>query len=339
MSGLPDIFNLPPVNTDLSGKTVIIIGANTGLGLEAAKHFAKLNLKRLIVGCRSEEKCASTCSVIVKETGFDRVEGWPIELGSFESVIAFADRFASDGGHLDLLLNNAAVLMPRYEQTENGWETSIQVNHLSGALLAFLLLPHILRTAEETSSIGRIVFVTSSTHGWVDFSSGNVPSDGDLLRTLSSKEFCNTDAMRKRYPETKLLNVLFVREFNDHIRSTLPVVVTSVDPGLCATDLARNAPISQELKEKMKYARTAEEGSRQLIRASLLPLSGDREVDELSIDQFRGAYYSNNAIKPPSDWVRSDEGKKIQSKVWSETVAELSKVSAKVKEVVQEYGL
>ncbi|KAG6874586.1 hypothetical protein C0993_000280, partial [Termitomyces sp. T159_Od127] len=97
----------PPVETaDLTGKTVMVIGANVGSGLEATKHFARMNPARLIQ----------------QETGYEAAETWIVDLSEFSSVIAFADKFEKDGGRLDILLANAAVLPDKSMSTSDGWE-------------------------------------------------------------------------------------------------------------------------------------------------------------------------------------------------------------------------
>ncbi|KAG5640177.1 hypothetical protein DXG03_000727, partial [Asterophora parasitica] len=105
---------VPPVATaDLRDKTIVVIGANTGLGFEASKHFARQKPARLILACRK----------LQKETTYRAAELWLIELSKFSSVVAFADKFEKDGGLLDILVANAGVALSEYT-TPDGWETS-----------------------------------------------------------------------------------------------------------------------------------------------------------------------------------------------------------------------
>jgi retinol dehydrogenase-12 len=141
---VPDV-----VRADLTNKTVIVVGANTGLGFEAAQHFAKMNPGRLILACRSEQKGRAAVNrefmnvlVISKylirvisnaglkaNTGYSNVKPWLVDLSRFSSVRTFADR-AMDLERLDILLLNAAVL-PRengfYTSTSGGWEATCDV--------------------------------------------------------------------------------------------------------------------------------------------------------------------------------------------------------------------
>ena len=135
--------NVPVLHTDLAGRTVVVVGSNVGIGFEAAKHFARMNPKRLIVTCRSQEKgvqtvesqfllssrsmrtrysCTCSHAAIQKETGFVAVEFWPLELTEFASVKAFADRFETDGGDLDILVANAAIVTRNFVLTSDGHE-------------------------------------------------------------------------------------------------------------------------------------------------------------------------------------------------------------------------
>jgi len=118
-------------------------------------------------------------------------------------VVAFAEKFAKDGGRLDYLILNAAVANPQYTQTNDDWETHLEVNHLSNALLTLLLLPQLAKTTENTGGYVRVVIVASGTHTWTDFSKERIPS-GKVLATLNDKEFIDkTNAMEVRYPASK----------------------------------------------------------------------------------------------------------------------------------------
>ena len=136
------LATVPPVEyEDLSGKTVVVIGANIGLGFEAAKHFAKMNPDRIILGCRSKERgeaaatsknnplpsCHSGSHFIYKElkteTGYESAELWVIDLARISSVVDFAERFEKEAGRIDILLLNAAIAPFAGQQlTADGYE-------------------------------------------------------------------------------------------------------------------------------------------------------------------------------------------------------------------------
>jgi retinol dehydrogenase 12 len=129
----------PVVRADLTGKTIVIVGANVGLGFEAAKHFASMNPKRLVLGCRSQEKGQAAVQgkfardwdwaffvdefcLAIQTTGFKNVELALVDVSSFASVSAFADAFIRDGSQIDILVYNAAVILQQYSATRDGWE-------------------------------------------------------------------------------------------------------------------------------------------------------------------------------------------------------------------------
>lgn len=115
---------LPLVETaDLSGKTALVVGANVGIGLEASKHFARMQPARLILACRSDVKGKAALAEIERETGYDRCELWTVDLANFASVTAFADKFEREGGDLHVLVMNAAIALPAYQRTTDNWES------------------------------------------------------------------------------------------------------------------------------------------------------------------------------------------------------------------------
>lgn len=139
----------PLVEKDLEGKTIIVTGANIGIGYETAKHFAKMNAGKIILACRDQKRgeaavqSAFTLSAwfsavslmtpdlniveIKEETGHKNVELWLLDLANFASVRSFADRYEKDGGRLDILVENAAVI-PTFDgvihPTVDGWEST-----------------------------------------------------------------------------------------------------------------------------------------------------------------------------------------------------------------------
>ncbi|KAI0697251.1 short-chain dehydrogenase [Cytidiella melzeri] len=323
---------VPPVLTaDLNDKTVLVVGANAGIGLEAAKHFARMGLARVILACRSEERGQKAAELIAKEINF-KADVELLDLSSFESVTALAKRL--NGEPIDILVANAAVALPEYVPTKDGWEQSLQVNHLSTALLSFLLVPNLLKAAELHALTSRLVIVCSEVHHMATWEPELLQSD--IVAKLGSKEYCTTANMGRRYPDTKLLNVLYTRAFAHHL-SPHALVTTTVNLGLCATDLPRNAPIGQRMCIRVLQtllARTAEQGARQLLWASLGP---DGQQGPHVRPTMNGAYVSIAEVRKPSNFVTSKEGWEVQEKVWYETIDILAKVVPSVSTIVQQY--
>ncbi|PPQ80660.1 hypothetical protein CVT25_001622 [Psilocybe cyanescens] len=323
---------LPPVaHADLTGKVVVVIGANVGLGFEASKHFARMNPGKLILACRSKEKGDAALAQIKQETGCTTAEVWIIDLSSFASVISFADRLETECGRLDILVENAAIAVGNVVFTADNWESALQTNVLSGTLLALLLLPRMLETAEKHNTTPRLAVVTSGLHYSVSFDEKFV-KEPNFLRRYAHKDFRRPGTMDVReYSETKLLNVLFARALSDRLHGK-PVIVNSLDPGFCYSSLRRHTTGFKTLMYKTMecaLARTSEEGSRQIVFAAI----GDEE----NKNELRGAYLTMSKVQEPSDWVIGEDGQRAQNKIWNEFIEELSEVEPRVQQIVQNY--
>ncbi|KAF5375093.1 hypothetical protein D9758_000208 [Tetrapyrgos nigripes] len=325
----------PVVTADLSGKTVIVTGANTGIGLEASKHFARMNPGRLVIVCRNETKGQVAATEIKNETNFDCVELWIMDQGDFSSIKAFADRAEKELSRIDYLVENAAIYNAgKYILTTNGWEQELQVNHLGPTLLSFLLLPKMITTAKTHNTHPRLVSVSSNVHYWASIEKELIDAPNPL-EICSSKEYCTPSVMEKRYQSTKLLNLLAVRALHARLPQTFPTItIVAVNPGLCDSPLYRSIP--EESKnywaDRMKLAYTSEEGSRQVIYGALG--GADTEEEEQSM---RGGYISLSELREVSDWILSEDGSRAEDKFWNETVKVLGEVDDRVHKVVSGY--
>ncbi|EIW75008.1 short-chain dehydrogenase [Coniophora puteana RWD-64-598 SS2] len=319
------------VRADLSGQTVVVVGANVGIGLEASVHFASMNPERLIIACRSESKGKDAVKEITRRSGYANTELWIIDLSSFASVSEFADRFERETGSLDMLVMNAALATRKYEVTKDGWESTLQVNYLSTTLLPLLLFPRMVEAGKKHGRPARLVTVASDSHYWSSISR-DVQASPTPLRMLSSREYCTPENFRSRYPQSKLLNILHIRALAEHLRplSLVPVTPVMPNPGFCYSQLRREIISSWRVwfMEKL-IAWPAEYGARQLVFAAL----GVRDDEE----GMRGAYVSRGTKKEESDWVISEEGGKTQALVWEETMEILKGVDPRVGKVLGEY--
>ncbi|KAF7796917.1 hypothetical protein EIP86_008102 [Pleurotus ostreatoroseus] len=330
----------PPLHADLSNKVVMVTGANTGIGLETAKIFANQHPKKLILGCRSESKGKAALASIIKDTGYHDIELALFDMADFGSVIKFAESFQDEP--LDILVANAGILVPEYTVTEDGWESTLQVNHLSTALLSLLLMPNLIHTAQANGTISRMVIVSSDMHYWIKLEEELLDSPS-LLQKLSEKAYCTPEVMEQRYSVTKralcftttlllhtdienlVLNVLFARGLNEHLPASTPLIVNSVNPGYCYSELRRASSFGVLFRlwlMDITLGRTAEGGARQLIWAALGP--DGREGKH--IDWLRGTYVSTQGFKEPSDFVISQDGGRAQEKLWEETIQTLTKL-------------
>ncbi|TDL30130.1 NAD(P)-binding protein [Rickenella mellea] len=330
LSFIGDQFTtLPTVDSfkcDLTGKTVIVVGSNTGLGLEATRHLATMNPGRLILACRSIPKAEKALKSIRATTNYKGGEVWAVDLTDFASISAFADKFEKDGGgRLDILLENSAVGVEKYYRTKDGLESTIQTNHLGTTLLGILLLPFLSKSPAD-SVTPRIVIVSSEVHYWAKFDT-EVTSSPRMLDKLNSEEYCTASVMKQRYFVSKLINVFFMRAFAAHLSPQNPVIIDAVNPGFCTSELRRNMEPTFMMKMmELFLARTTECGSRTLVHAAI---GGGKEL--------HGRYLSNCAIREESDYCLSKEGSVIQDRLWNETIEMLSAVDPRVKTITGEY--
>ena len=205
----------------LDGKTVIITGANTGIGLETAVDLAKRNA-RVILACRSVERGEKAAVEVRKRSSNDNVVFRQLDLASLESVRKFAGKILEEEPQIDILINNAGVLILKYTVTQDGFETHFGVNHLGHFLLTYLLLDRI----KEAPS-ARIVNVSSFGHktGHLDFD--NLTAE------------CPHFQWSQYYANSKLANVVFTHALAKRLEGTR-VTANSLHPGAIDTDIDRH---------------------------------------------------------------------------------------------------
>ena len=123
----------------LDGKVAIITGANTGIGYETALDFAKRGA-RVIMACRDTKKAEIAAKAIMNESNNSKIEVEYLDLADLDTVRAFAAKMNKSLNRLDLLINNAGIMMCPYWKTKQGFEMQFGVNHLGHFLLTNLLL-------------------------------------------------------------------------------------------------------------------------------------------------------------------------------------------------------
>ncbi|KAH8116173.1 hypothetical protein DFH11DRAFT_1725674 [Phellopilus nigrolimitatus] len=353
---------IPPIDsmhTDLSGKTVIVLGGNTGLGLECARHLASMmgrgeSAGRLILACRNMKTAQDALTSIRETSGYEGGEVWAIDLMDFASISAFADKFEKEGGgRLDLLVENSGISTTEYRQTKDGWESTIQTNHLGTALLALLMLPYLSKTPANGPA-PRLTIVASDVHYFTKLYPDELSSP-KILEKLSDSNHCKTSVMRRRYLVSKLLNVFFMRSLSKRIPEISPVTVNAVNPGYCRSSLNaewKGSVLTAVLLwlSFVLVARTTEEGGRRLVHAAVTvdPTKALRKKD-LKDAQLRakldsaypkalhGKFICHSEIKEESDFVLSSEGQDAEARIWVETIDILSRCDARVPLIVQEY--
>jgi retinol dehydrogenase-12 len=138
---------LPEVEIqDLSGRVIIVTGANSGLGLEAARHFARMRPACLILAVRDLAKGREAADDIQGSTGCDSIQLWQLDQASFQSVQAFCERALGELPRLDILLLNAGIQREKWVETEDHLESTLQTNAVAPTMLALRLLPLLQQT-------------------------------------------------------------------------------------------------------------------------------------------------------------------------------------------------
>ena len=174
----------PYPDADCTGKTIIVTGANIGLGKEAVKHFVRLNASKVIIAVRSVAKGKAAQAEIEATTHRTKVtEVWELDLSSYASVKAFASK-AAELPRIDAVVANASIATNIFELAEDN-ESTITVNVVSTILLVLLLLPALSASASKWSIAPVMTVVTSNIHTWTNFPEWKTPNS---LATLNDKK-------------------------------------------------------------------------------------------------------------------------------------------------------
>ncbi|BCS23683.1 putative short-chain dehydrogenase/reductase family protein [Aspergillus puulaauensis] len=305
------LFVTPPLpSKSFAEQVVIITGSNTGLGLEAARHIARLGASKVILGVRNISAGEAARQDIESSTGrHNAVEVWQLDLSDYDSVVSFAER-AQKLPRLDAVIENAAIATQNFESA-GGHERTITVNVISTVLLGILLLPKLRQTARDypAAPTPRLSVVVSEVHAWSKFPEWQSPRG--IFPALDDEENAR---MGERYPTSKLVAILALRELVSRMSGDGSVVVNMVNPGFCHSQLGRNASGLTSLQMnllKMVLARTTEVGSRTLVAGG----SAGKES--------HGMYMTDGVVENDnlSAFVRSSDGMAAQKRVWDELAA------------------
>lgn len=182
---------------DLQAKVFVVTGANSGIGFEASKNFAARGAEVVMVG-RDEARMVRAIKAVEEDTGSDKIVLELADFSSLASVRELGERLQTNYAGIDVLCNNAGGANASRQLTDEGFELTFVTNHLSGFLLARMLLPQLLRQAAQSEA--RIVFTSSLGHknSPIDFDNLNLDKDYSTL---------------KAYGRSKLMNLLMAREF------------------------------------------------------------------------------------------------------------------------------
>ncbi len=208
---------------DQTGRTFLVTGANTGLGFETAKVLAARGA-RVLLGCRSADKARQAINEIETETPGADLAVVELDQADLASVRRAADQIAAED-RLDVLVNNAGIMMPPKEMTVDGFESQFGVNHLGTFALTALLLP---KLGEQTDS--RVVVTSSIAHRDAKIHFDDIAAE----RSYRAQD---------RYRQSKLANLLFMYELDRRLTAAgSSTIAVGCHPGIADTELARHLP-------------------------------------------------------------------------------------------------
>ena len=199
----------PYPDVDCTGKTIIVTGANTGLGQEAVRHFVRLNATKVILAVRSIAKGHAAETEIEATTHRRGVtEVWELDLSSYASVQAFAARAAARLPRIDAVVANASIATEKFELAEDN-ESTITVNVVSTLLLVLLLLPTLSASASKWRVTPVVTVVTSNIHTWSNFPEWKTPN---ALATLNDNKTAVMADRSVSSPSQNLLTLSYSTE-------------------------------------------------------------------------------------------------------------------------------
>ena len=246
------VADVPPQD----GRIAVVTGSNTGIGFEAARLLAARGAT-MVLACRDVAKAESAADRIVAASPQATVTVTHLDLASLASVRAAANALNDAYQRIDLLINNAGVMMTPYRRTEDGFEHQLGVNHLGPFALTGLLLPRMLAVPGS-----RVVTVSSwvHRHGRIDF--GNLGLERGYRRSAA-------------YGRSKLANLLFTYELQRRLAAAgAPTVALAAHPGYARTGLSRNLPLTIRLGARAVepvFAQSARMGALPVLRAATGP--------------------------------------------------------------------
>jgi NAD(P)-dependent dehydrogenase (short-subunit alcohol dehydrogenase family) len=285
----------------MSERIAVVTGANTGIGLETARGLAKAGF-RVVMTARDRDKGTAAVEDVRRSTGSDAVELLELDLASLESVRRASDELSSRHDHIDVLVNNAGLVLGDRRTTEDGFEATLGVNHLGHFLWTLRLLDRVKAAASNGGAPGRIVNLASDAH-------------------RSSKGLDFDDLMRERRPyegfpaycDSKLANILFTRELARRLEGE-GVVVHAVHPGVVGTRFGRDGDVGGLLAAAIALAKpfllSPEKGARTSLHVAL------------SDDAARttGDYWAKSKRSKPTRRARDDDAAARLWKVSEELV-------------------
>lgn len=306
------------------GQVVLITGANTGLGLEAAKKIAALEADKLIITTRTKEKGEVTKDTIAKwlvSTGSSQrteIVCLVFDQTNSEDVRDFAQRLKSTTRKLDSAILNCGLIMPQYQLNSDGFEQTLAVNAVNTIYLAHLILPSLIETSQTTHNQTHLTIV-SSRNAKLPLS---VPSKEVLISSKPLLEMSKADyfppgavggfpiySRSKLALEYAVRNMAQLPQLYDDDKKPY-VILNTVCPGATKSDMAKRLDSWTTTIMSWIFAMLFQKPTEQGANSYLTALSLGAES--------MGQMWANDRLEPEWDALRSEEGQKLGTNIWAE---------------------
>ena len=283
------------------GKVAIVTGSSSGIGFETARVLANKGAT-VIIAVRNLEKGKNAAQIIDEDFKDSDLHILELDLANLESVKNFAETFKEEYSQLDLLINNAGVMIPPYSKTTDGFELQFGTNHLGHFALTEQLLDILMETENS-----RIVNVSSMAHKY-----GNIDFEDLNWEKRTYKAWT-------AYGDSKIANLYFTFELNRKLKeNNLDIITTAAHPGWTSTELQRNSGLASFFNNF--FAQDITMGALPTLRASFdKEAKGGEYFGPKGFKEIRGY-----PIKVDSNDLSKDEN--IAKKLW-EVSEELTKVT------------
>ena len=278
-----------------TGRIAVITGANIGLGFETALALAGKGCT-VVLACRSTAKAEAAKTIILAQYPKAKVECLALDLGSLKSVRAFATAYRKRHTRLDLLINNAGIMMPPFSLSEDGFESQLAANYLGHFALTGLLLPLITKTPDS-----RIVSLSSLAHKWSGI------RFGDLNATRWYDK-------RLAYGQSKLACLMFAYELQRRLtRAGHTTLSVAAHPGVSSTNLFQHMPkiVNMFAPLTALVLQSAQGGAQPTLYAALGDdIQGGDYCGPQSLGEMRGAPGKVNSSRRSRD-------EAVAAKLWA----------------------
>ncbi|GAW21727.1 hypothetical protein ANO14919_112510 [Xylariales sp. No.14919] len=321
---------------DLVGKTAIVTGSSSGIGLECARQLLDRGLNKLILAVRDERKGSIASEDLASGQNVEpnTIEVWHLDYSSYDSITNFANR-ARSLETLDIVVLNAGVYRIPRVILPTGHEEDIQINYLSTALLTILLLPILEAKRPPGAKPGRLTVVSSSVAAWSRF---KLPQDErTLLTSLDEPIGAESFDHHQQYCTSKLLGQLFLAELTRRVPSSV-ATISYVNPGLVyGSHLARDGAgtlLGFIIGIIFRiFGRSCVSGARAVVDGAV---GHGEEIHGQYLNDGKPAKYVPRhphkhigyTSKTPSGRfapvLYTAEGRRIAQRLWKETISELS---------------